>query len=339
MSRSRVSIVATFVCCLSFVLFSCSAVVAAPVQPNFIKIGTGFPGGIWYPASAILANKLEIALKKAGMDISCAIQSTAGAYNVAAVNEGKEMQVTLTTAQNQYSAYNGLEPYKQPLKNLRLIGTQEQMITQIVVPQKSDIKNIGQLKNKRINLGKLASTDRILMESLLKAYGMSLDDVKAAGGELMALGWEDAANMMQDGHIDCIGTFGGLMPSIVNLIVQPGVRFLSMDKAHIKKLLADPSMKGFVKATMQPNTYDHQDYPVNTVAVPTTILCNANLSEDIVYIITKTIYESGYQTEPFAATAAKGWPKICNPNDLPKVANIPLHPGTMKYLKEKGIKY
>lgn len=96
------------------------------------------------------------------------------------------------------------------------------------------------------------------------------------------------------------------MPSIVNLIVQPGVKFLSLDDERIDKLLADPTMKGFMKATMQPGTYDRQDYPVNTVAVPTTIICNADLPDDLVYIITKTIYESGYHSEPFASTEAKG---------------------------------
>lgn len=337
MCRSKASLAVALVLCLSFLLFSCGSVAAAPAQPRFLKIGTGFPGGIWYPASAILAANLETAFKEAGMTVHCSIQSTGGAFNVAAVNKGDDMQVTLTTAQNQYLAYKGLAPYKEELKNLRLIGTQELMITQVVVPEKSDIKDVSQLKGKKVNGGKVAATDRMMMEALLKAYGMSFDDVKAAGGEVMALGWDDAAAMMQDGHMDCIGTFGGLMPSIINLIVQPGIRFLSLDDAHINKLLADPTMQGFVKATMQPNTYDRQNYPVNTVAVPTTILCNADLPEDVVYIITKTIYESGYHTGPFASTEAKGWPKICNPKDLPTVANIPVHPGAIKYLKEKGI--
>ena len=336
MRRSKVRFALAFVFCLGFVLLSCGSVLAAPA-PRFIKIGTGFPGGIWYPASAVLASKLEAALNEAGMPAHCSIQSTGGAFNVAAVDEGVDMQVTLTTAQNQYLAYNGLDPYEKELKNLRLIGTQEFMITQLVVPEKSDITSISGLKNKKVNGGKPASTDRMMMEALFKAYGMSFDDVKAAGGEVMALGWDDAAAMMQDGHIDCIGTFGGLMPSIVNLIVQPGVKFLSLDDEHIEKLLADPTMKGFVKATMQPNTYDRQDYVVNTVAVPTTIICNADLPDDLVYIITKTIYESGYHSEAFASTEAKGWPKICNPEDLPNVANIPVHPGALKYLKEKGI--
>lgn len=332
-----IGIVFLIALCFFVVVAVNSNVATATENPKFVKIGTGFPGGLWYPASAILAANLEIALKEAGMPAHCSIQPTGGAFNVAAVNEGKDMLLTLTTSQNQHLAYNGIDPYKEPLKNLRLVGTQEFMITQIVVPAKSDIKTVFDLKGKKVNGGKVASTDRIMMEALLKAYGMTFDDIKSSGGEIMALGWDDAATMMQDGHMDCIGTYGGLMPSIVNLIVQPGIRFLGFDDEHLDKLLSDPTMQGFVKATIQPNTYDGQDYPVNTFAVPTTILCNADLSEEFVYVVTKTIYESGYHLNPFASTIAKGWPKICNPEDLPKVANIPIHPGTIKYLKEKGI--
>lgn len=338
MVRSKVSLVIAICICLNVVLFGCGKADAEPNYPKFIKIGTGFPGGIWYPVSAILASELEDAFKEAGMEVHCSIQSTSGTYNLAAVNEGKEMQITLSTAQSQVLGYEGADPFKEPLKNIRLVGTQELMLTQLVVPEGSNIKDISQLKDKKVNGGKIASTDRMLMEALLKAYGMSFDDIKAAGGEVMGLGWEDAATMMQDGHMDCIGTYGGLMPSIVNLIIQPGVRFLSMDDEHRDKLLADPMMRGFIKATMQPNTYEKQDYPVETVAVPTTIVCNADLPDDFVYIITKTIYESGYQTGPFEATTERGWPKICNPDDVAKVANIPIHPGTKKYLDEKGIK-
>ena len=111
MSRSKISIVAAFVFCLSLVLSCCSSAAAAPVYPKFVKIGTGFPGGIWYPASAVLASKLEAALKKAGINAPCSVQSTGGAFNVSAVHEGKEMVLTLTTAHNQYLAYKGMAPY------------------------------------------------------------------------------------------------------------------------------------------------------------------------------------------------------------------------------------
>jgi TRAP transporter TAXI family solute receptor len=333
---SRYKVVFAVLVALALV-FSSVGLGEAADKKIMIKIGTGFPGGLWYPASAVLAAEIEKALKEIGYDASSSIQSTPGVFNVNAVNEGKEMQLTLTTSQNQYLAYNGLDPFPQKLQNIRLVGTQEFMITQFVVPAASDIKTPADLKNKVSNGGKPASTDRIMMEALFRAYGMTFDDVKAAGGDIMGLGWDDAAAMMQDGHMHCIGTFGGLMPSIINLIVQPGVRFLSIDEEHVKKILADPTMQGFVPAILKAGTYEKQDYDVSTIAVPTTIVGSKDLPDDVAYAITKTIYESGYHKAIFAVTESKGWPKICNPEDLPKVANIPVHQGTLKYLKEKGI--
>ena len=302
-----------------------------------LKIGTGFPGGLWYPASAVLAAEIEKALNDAGIRASASIQSSPGAFNVAAVNEGVEMQLTLTTSQNQYLAFNGLEPFPQRMENIRLIGTQEMMLTQIVVPAASDINSFMDLSDKVVNIGRPATTNRIMIEALFRAHGISFDDIRAAGGDTMALGWDDAAAMVQDGHMHCIITYGGIMPSIVNLIFQPGVRFLSVEEEPMQRILADPIMTGFVSAVMQAGVYDGQDYDVKTIAVQTVILANKDLPEEVVYLITKAIYESNYHTAIFGPTAAKGWPQICNPHDLPKVANIPIHQGTLRYFRERGI--
>ena len=101
MYRSKFKLVVALCLCLSVVLLSCGKVAAEAAYPKFIKIGTGFPGGIWYPVSAILASELEDAFKEAGMEVHCSIQSTSGTYNLAAVSEGKAMQITFTTAESQ----------------------------------------------------------------------------------------------------------------------------------------------------------------------------------------------------------------------------------------------
>ena len=323
---------------LAFALcFASIGTVEAAGERIFLKIGTGFPGGIWYPASAILAAEIEKALRELGYDAWMSIQSTPGAFNVNAVNDGVDMQLTLTTSQNQFAAFNGMNTFSERLENIRLLGTQEFMITQIVVPSASDIQSVADLRDKVTNGGRPASTDLVMMTALFKAYGMTFDDVRAAGGEIMALGWDDAAAMMQDGHLHCIGTFGGIMPSLVNLTVQPGVRFLSIGEEQRQRLLEDPSMEGFVPATLQAGVYDGQDYDVGTIAIQTTIVGSKDLPDNVAYAITKVIYESGYHRSPFEATEAKGWPMVCNPEDLPKVANIPVHPGTLQYFREIGI--
>jgi len=302
-----------------------------------LKIGTGFPGGLWFPASAVLAAEIERALGAIGINASASIQSTPGVFNVAAVNEGNEMQLTITTSQNQYLAYHGLPPFTQRMENIRLIGTQELMLTQIVVPAASNINSLADLRDRTINIGRPATTNRIMIEALLRSYGLTFDDIRASGGQTMELTWDDATTMMQDGHMDCIITYGGIMPSIVNLVFQPGVRFLSISEEAKERIFADPTMMGFVPAVIQAGVYEGQDYEVRTVAVQTTILANKNLSDDVVYAITRAIYESGYHVAIFGPTMAQGWPRVCNPEDLPKVANIPVHPGALRYFESIGI--
>lgn len=334
MSRFKFVLVVLLVLALSI---SPAGHTAEARETIMLRIGTGFPGGIWYPASAVLAAEIERALRALDYDAWVGIQSTPGAFNVNAVNEGTEMQLTLTTSQNQYAAFNGLYPFTERLENIRLIGTQELMITQIVVPANSDIYSVADLRNRTINVGRPATTNIVFKEALLRAYGMTFDDVRAAGGDIMTLGWDDAAAMMQDGHLDCISTFGGIMPAIINLSVRPGVRFLSIGEEQMEILLQDPTMEGFVPATMYAGVYEGQDYDVRTVAIQTTILANKNLPDHIVYAITRVIYESGYHRSPFEATEARGWPRVCNPEDLPRVANIPVHPGTLQYFESIGI--
>jgi len=302
-----------------------------------LNMGTGFPGGLWFPSSAVLATEIERALAEIGINASASVQSTPGVFNVAAVNDGNEMQLTVTTSQNQYLAYHGQAPFTQRMENIRLIGTQELMLTQIVVPAASDIYSVSQLRDRVINIGRPATTNRIMIEALLRAYGMTFDDVRASGGQTMELTWDDATTMMQDGHIDAIITYGGIMPSIVNLVFQPGVRFLSISEEAKERLFADPTMMGFVPAVIQAGVYEGQDYEVQTVAVQTTILANRNLPDDVVYVITRTIYESGYHAAIFGPTMEQGWPMVCNPHDLPNVANIPVHPGALRYFESIGI--
>ncbi|HKM40221.1 MAG TPA: TAXI family TRAP transporter solute-binding subunit, partial [bacterium] len=82
-----------------------------------------------------------------------------------------------------------------------------------------------------------------------------------------------------------------------------------------------------------------QDEDVPTIGLLTTIICNADLSDDFVYEVTKIIYESGYQKDTYASSEAAGWPKVCNIEEIVDATSIPLHPGAQKYFEEKGITF
>jgi len=98
-----------------------------------------------------------------------------------------------------------------------------------------------------------------------------------------------------------------------------------------KKLVAE--MPWYYEITIPKGTYMGQAEDVKTVAVANLLICRDDLPEDLVYNMTKTIYEN-QQTLVNAHKAAKD----IQLKDALNGMTVPLHPGAEKYYKEKGIK-
>jgi uncharacterized protein len=88
----------------------------------------------------------------------------------------------------------------------------------------------------------------------------------------------------------------------------------------------------FFAATIPANTYDGQTADVATVAVPDFLVTRADLSPDLVYNITKAIYENLEELKA-AHAAAKG----ISLENATKGSPAPLHPGALKYFTEKNV--
>jgi len=72
--------------------------------------------------------------------------------------------------------------------------------------------------------------------------------------------------------------------------------------------------------------------PVPTIGVMNVIICQKSLDTDLVYKLVKALFENNdylCKIHPLAA--------FTTPENAVKYSPIPLHPGTIKYLKEKGI--
>ena len=80
------------------------------------------------------------------------------------------------------------------------------------------------------------------------------------------------------------------------------------------------------------NTYNGQTTDTKTVAVNATLAVGAEVSADVVYNITKTLFEN---QADLAIAHAKG--KELSLEKATGGISIPLHPGAEKYYKEKGI--
>jgi TRAP transporter TAXI family solute receptor len=80
------------------------------------------------------------------------------------------------------------------------------------------------------------------------------------------------------------------------------------------------------------NSYKGQAEEVSTAAVNAVLIAGSQLKDDMVYNLTKVLFEN--QAE-LGAAHAKG--KELNLKNAVQGVSIPFHPGAIKYYKEKGV--
>ena len=76
------------------------------------------------------------------------------------------------------------------------------------------------------------------------------------------------------------------------------------------------------------------DYDVQTVAVMSMLLVHENVPDDIVYLMTKILYE---HADEIKQQVQKQSVQYISLNHALDGLSIPLHPGAYQYYQEKGI--
>jgi TRAP transporter TAXI family solute receptor len=95
----------------------------------------------------------------------------------------------------------------------------------------------------------------------------------------------------------------------------------------------DGGRKLWVPYTIAAGTYPGQTKDIKTIAQPNFLAVNANVSEEHVYQLTKTMYENlGFLSAIHPAT------KVMAVENAMAGLPVPLHPGAVRYYKEVGLK-
>jgi len=116
----------------------------------------------------------------------------------------------------------------------------------------------------------------------------------------------------------------------MDISTQHDIRILNIAADITQKLTAKYP---FLSAAKIPaGTYKNQTAEVSTVAVNAVLIVSSELKDDVVYNLTKTLFDN--QAE-LGSAHAKG--KELSLEKAVKGASIPFHPGAVKYFKEKGV--
>jgi TRAP transporter TAXI family solute receptor len=284
-------------------------------------LATGGTAGTYYPFGGAMAKIWNS--KIPGMNVTA--QSTgASAENVRLINK-KEVELALVQSDTIDFAYHAKEAFKEPLRKMNAIAVLYPEVIQIVVRGDGPVKAFTDLKGLKVGVGAPGSGTEANFRQLLDVYGMKKEDVRA-----QYLSFSESAEQFKDKHIDAfIVTAGIPNAAIMDVAVMQNIRILSLPDDKIAQITKKyPFLSPMV---IPANTYKNQTSEVKTIAVAAVLIASSDLKEEIVYKLTKALFEN--QAE-LASAHAKG--KELNLQRAVTGVSIPFHPGAVKYYKEKG---
>lgn len=287
---------------------------------NFINIATGGTAGTYYPIGGAIADIINKDVK----DVSASAQSTGA--SVANINMLGDKQVDLAIVQNDiaYYALNGTEMFEKKVENLRGVASLYPETCQFVTLEGSGINSIADLKGKRVAVGAAGSGVEGNVRQILKAYGMSYDDISA-----QFLSFAEGATALKDGTVDvaCL-TAGYPTASVQDIASQKQIRLIPLDSDKIDALIADYPF--YTRTSIPANTYHGFSAEVPTVSVMAILVTTDKMNPQTCYDITKAIFSN---TDKLAAahSAAKS---IQKDTALHGMNFIKMNEGAEKFFKE-----
>ena len=299
---------------------------AAHAQQKFMTIGTGGVTGVYYAAGGAICRLVNKERKSHG--IRCSVESTGGSvFNINTIAAG-ELDFGVAQSDWQYHAFNGSNRFKDsPVKELRAVFSIHPEPFTVLSRKEANVSKFEDFKGKRFNVGNPGSGTAASMDVLLGAMGWT----KANFGLATELKADEHGAALCDNKID--GFFYGVGHPAANIqdpITTCGAKLVPLTGAAVDKLVKENSF--YAKANIPGGLYAGHPDATPTYGVLASFVTSAKASDDMVYTLVKSVFENFDEFKKLHPAFANLDPK----NMIKDGLSAPLHPGAVKYYKEKG---
>ncbi len=308
---------------VSMLLVLVIAVVAGCGQgggKKFLNIATGGTSGTYYPIGGALA---EI-LNKEIPDMNASAQSTGA--TVANINMLQEGSVDLAIVQNDitYYAANGVEMFKdKKVDNLRGLAVLYPETCQIVTLESNGIKNVADLKGKRVAVGAAGSGAEANARQILEAYGITYDDI-----DEQYLSFGEAASALKDGNVDAAFLTAGYPTAAVqDISSQNKIALVPLDNDKVEALIA--KYPYYTKTIIPAGTYAGVETETTAVSVMAMLVASDKVDDQMGYDIVKAFFGNLDRIK-----AAHSVGKLITKEGAMKGMPIQMNAGAEKFFKE-----
>ena len=314
----------TFAVALAAASFAAGEALA---QQKFITIGTGGVTGVYYAVGGAICRLVNKERKTHG--IRCSVESTGGSiFNINAIKSG-EQEFGMTQSDWQYHAIKGTSAFKDAgaYADLRAVFSVHPEPFTVVARKEVNAAKFEDLKGKRVNIGNPGSGTLASMKELLGALGWTEKDFSLAA-QLKA---DEHGPALCDNKIDAF-FYGVGHPSanIQDPITSCGAKLVPLTGPAVDKLVAANPF--YAKVNIPGGLYPGHKDPTPTYGVLATMVTSAKVPDELVYIVTKAVFENFDEFKKLHPAFVG-----LEPAHMIKDGNsAPLHPGAIKYYKEKG---
>jgi len=287
--------------------------------------------GFYYPTGGAICKFVN---KKRNIHgIRCGVESTRGSvYNINAIMAGN-MEFGMAQSDRQYNAWDGTKDWKDkgPQKKLRAICSFYPESVVLMAGEDTGIETFMDLRGKHVNIGNPGSGWRRNSTDAFAACGIDWKTEMRAEG----LKAHEAAKLLQDGGIDAF-FWTGAHPNSSVLKATRGrrkVHFVPIEGPCIDKLVAKwpHYAKAYIPIKFYPMAGNKKD--VNTFAVKATFVTSADIPDDVVYAITKEIFDNLKAFKKLHPAYG-----VLTKKTMLEALSAPIHPGALRYYKEVGLK-
>jgi len=301
--------------------------VTVAAEQKFVTIGTGGVTGVYYVAGGAICRLMNKERAKHG--IRCSVESTAASvYNINTIKAG-ELDFGVAQSDVEFKAVKGLDQFKEsgPHGDLRAVFSVFPEALMVVSRKEANVKKFEDFKAKRFNVGNPGSGTRDTVNVVMNAMGMKTSDFSLTS-ELKP---DEHGAALCDNKID---GFAYVVASPAANIQDPtttcGAKLVPISGPAIDKLIKD--FPYYAAATIPGGMYPGNPDAIKTFGVVASFLSSAKVPDNVVYAMVSAVFDNFEEFKKLHPALANLDPKDMIKNGM----SAPLHPGAVKYYKEKG---
>ncbi len=311
---------------LGAILFACGGAPgnegASAVQ--FRSLGTAPPGGAFFVVGGAITEVLNEFSTLERWEFTA--EATKGSQeNIRRLATG-ELDFALSNSAITYFALRGEGEWDKPY-TVRNVMTLAPNVAFFITPQSSGVKRMSDLKGRRVVIGPEGAGFESFVGPILAAHRLRFEDFTP-----LYRTQAGAVDMLADGSA-AAAFLGGAVPtsSIAQACATQDIFFVPFDPEARRQLIKDYPF--FDVATVPAGVYRGHDQDFECLEVGAMhLITRADQDEDLVYRVTKTLYENRQRVVEKHPAG-----RSINPTNVIRDSGTAFHPGAIRYYREIGV--